>query len=520
MTVFLEVAKTVIRDTIETIIRESKAANKSFLSRLRDTQLSEAKCARLESILEPLKTIRDGENDEATLIELQTLIAGCIEDVKAESSASSHKEGTTEVQLRGLLTALPSICLKLESLPLINTPYDTDALSHFRYFMALYYAKKIVRENAPSFKPDQWLDSGRSFGPEQDQLVQKALTQCTHYIETLDGIAAECPRKISAINETDFSFRDIRIMQVHYHIHSLRAAHAALKARYTYTTSVFSLDADILEESLKGVERVLKQQLGKGSELRERHDSADGLSTPRSLFSGGPKSVSSAAGDSEGTPLFIPPKRPSSTRPFLGIPVPPLDGGKGASLRPMVEVVVEATEDDAEEDDGEALGSLSPSSVMPPVFVGKLAQPHESLLRREDGVFPTGLLFVDEADKPARSSIERSDIGADACLKEQDKRTLSTGHEAPLAHGLEQVLDRPGDGADGLMRSERPDASTQLMLDTLLSKPSMKPMEMSDLPADDAHFSSPVGALSKKQKRQLKRRDQTAAQSLGPAGLK
>ena len=233
MTIFIEVAKTVIRETIESIIVESQAANKSLLGGfLRNVSLSEAKCLRLKGIVDSIPTIKDALNDEATLMDLQTLVLGCIDAVKAESTALSYKEGATELNLRCLSAALTPIYLKLESLSLLNAPYDQDPLNQFNYFMALYYAKKRVRDNAPSFKPGHFLESGRSFTEEQDRLVQIELEECTRDMRTLDEIALACPAKIAATNETESSFNAIRAKQVFYHVHTLRAAYIALRTKY------------------------------------------------------------------------------------------------------------------------------------------------------------------------------------------------------------------------------------------------------------------------------------------------
>ncbi len=249
MTIFLKVAKVVIHDTINTIIDDSEKANKTYwATTTRAIPISEAKCAQLRKCLEELPGIMDGVNDGAT----RDLLSGFIIHVLGEvekARGMEHREGNTELTLKSLLTSLPLIYHDLEHRPLLDIPDDSTPLNQFRYGVALFSARKIVRNNMPGFKPVQLLVPGRAFSAELDQIVQNALTKCTESMLLQAKLAEASPGIVKAAAESKFSYQLIQTELVLFHFETLKRAQAELSSQYKFA-SFFHPDNALLEKCI------------------------------------------------------------------------------------------------------------------------------------------------------------------------------------------------------------------------------------------------------------------------------
>ena len=159
MTIFLEVAQEVIENIVKTTSAKSAEADTSTGNTIltyvsskffhtgfagRDQELGKEKRTRIELLLPSILEIAPDSDDKATLDQLIALIKACKKDTEIATKTRKQGNGMTEGALDKLVLILQDIYSKLDSLKLLNIPHDTDPLNSFRYYVALYYGKKIV----------------------------------------------------------------------------------------------------------------------------------------------------------------------------------------------------------------------------------------------------------------------------------------------------------------------------------------------------------------------------------------
>ncbi len=249
MTIFLNVAKVVIHDTINTIIDDSQKANKTYwATTTRAIAISEAKCAQLRKCLKELPGIMDGVNDGATRDLLSGFIIAVLGEVE-KARGMEHSEGNTELTLKSLLTSLPLIYHDLEHRPLLDIPDDSTPLNQFRNGVALFYARKMVRNNMPGFKPEQLLGAGLAFSAALDQTVQNALIKCTRSMLLQEKLAAASPDIVKDAADSKCSYPLIQTELVLYHFEALKRAQKELTSGYKFV-SYFHPDNELLKRCL------------------------------------------------------------------------------------------------------------------------------------------------------------------------------------------------------------------------------------------------------------------------------
>ncbi len=199
MTVFREVAGKVIHNTVNAMIAASTAAVASATTDSSTTAFLFAPLhsARqffhnplLAKLLTQIQALKDGADDNATLIQLKALITQCKADTVSAANALRYASGRTEVALDGLIILLQTVYDKLEKLTLLNIPHDKDPLNIFRYYVALYHAEKI----SPNVVQGVWeqitaypnLAKQIELAERQELLVLETITPCTWAIHEID----------------------------------------------------------------------------------------------------------------------------------------------------------------------------------------------------------------------------------------------------------------------------------------------------------------------------------------------
>lgn len=196
MTIFLDVAKTIIREKITAIIDGSREYDTSSLySSLayigigRDQILANEKRDLLTALTTTIDSLEDRENDEATLGQFLRVIHDCLEKIQRAARKAGQPRGTTENELERLSTILGSSYKALSDLNICNIPHDADPLNIFRYYVALYFTRNIIRHETPttfeSFKANVKPLSDAGFLLKQEDFVKRALIKCTENIDAL-----------------------------------------------------------------------------------------------------------------------------------------------------------------------------------------------------------------------------------------------------------------------------------------------------------------------------------------------
>ena len=200
MTIFGEVARKVIHERVRAACVASADADIStsttFFTQIglgriglaRDLTLSKAKRELIEKLLPEIDKSTGNAEDEIVCEHFQTLIRHCKTETLSAANSNPIKfgKGTTEPVLDNLITILQTIFDKLTELHLLNIPHDHDPLNSFRYYVALYYAKKIAADSEAS-SWDLNLAKKIELTKEQEKLVESAITTCTRSIEKIDA---------------------------------------------------------------------------------------------------------------------------------------------------------------------------------------------------------------------------------------------------------------------------------------------------------------------------------------------
>jgi hypothetical protein len=196
MTIFGEVARKVIHERVRAACTASADADIStsttFFAQIgfaRDLTLSKAKRElMIEKLLPDIDKPTNSVDDDTVCKHFQTLIRNCKNETlnKANSNPIKFGKGTTEPALDKLIMILQTIFDKLTDLNLLNIPNDQDPLNNFRYYVALYYAKKIAADS----EAGSWdinLAKKIDLTRAQETLIVRALTTCTKNINKIDG---------------------------------------------------------------------------------------------------------------------------------------------------------------------------------------------------------------------------------------------------------------------------------------------------------------------------------------------
>lgn len=256
MTIFFKAVLTVIVDEITKQIARAKEADKSYLSFTRNTDISDAKCGHLDAFLSKIAKVENDKTDAKSRETIENLILDCLDSfktVRVNKEGETYPEGTSEHTLKCLASSLPFVYHNLEQLQLVNTHYDNDALSQFRYYVALYHTKKIVEERLSRVITKR-LGIGLDFIQSQEKIVQEALSACTGYMSLLEALARNSLSIIEEAATSKYTYEGLRAKTVLYFISTLRTQLNALSDTHYTTTMFFDLNNSILEVCLMTAE--------------------------------------------------------------------------------------------------------------------------------------------------------------------------------------------------------------------------------------------------------------------------
>ncbi|MCC5014558.1 MULTISPECIES: hypothetical protein [unclassified Legionella] len=205
MSNFLQVAKIILARRIKQIRNDSVSADTGLTNRAvtffslgflgRDKALSATKQDLDDDLLSELNDVQDGENDEATLETLKTLISKYKNSAKIASSKKGYDEGTSGPALQAVITLLDDIYKKLEDaekegVKLLDTPDDETPLNVYRYQTIRYLAQKVEDAGNQSLinklLQNPKISSCHELAEEKEKILIANLKQCEENIRELN----------------------------------------------------------------------------------------------------------------------------------------------------------------------------------------------------------------------------------------------------------------------------------------------------------------------------------------------
>ena len=205
MSNFLQVAKIILARRIKQIRNDSVSADTGLTNRAvtffslgflgRDKALSATKQDLDDDLLSELNDVQDGENDEATLETLKTLISKYKNSAKIASSKKGYDEGTSGPALQAVSTLLDDIYKKLEDaekegVKLLDTPDDETPLNVYRYQTIRYLAQKVEDAGNQSLinklLQNPKISSCHELAEEKEKILIANLKQCEENIRELN----------------------------------------------------------------------------------------------------------------------------------------------------------------------------------------------------------------------------------------------------------------------------------------------------------------------------------------------
>lgn len=205
MSNFLQVAKIILARRIKQIRNDSVSADTGLTNRAvtffslgflgRDKALSATKQDLDDDLLSELNDVQDGENDEATLETLKTLISKYKNSAKIASSKKGYDEGTSGPALQAVMTLLDDIYKKLEDaekegVKLLDTPDDETPLNVYRYQTIRYLAQKVEDAGNQSLinklLQNPKISSCHELAEEKEKILIANLKQCEENIRELN----------------------------------------------------------------------------------------------------------------------------------------------------------------------------------------------------------------------------------------------------------------------------------------------------------------------------------------------
>ena len=191
MTIFLEVAKAVIVEEIDKIIKNSKRMDQSIVNMSlttlgipRNLELANTKRALLEELKKNIQGVQDILKDETSLSTLQQYIETCKVVTRNESNNKGYNEGTTGPSLTRLKDNIDIIYKKMNEHQLLDVPHNTHPLHVFYYYAARYSAQKTVETDGKNLVQTVISNPNISVTHELTQMKEQILWQCIQNCET------------------------------------------------------------------------------------------------------------------------------------------------------------------------------------------------------------------------------------------------------------------------------------------------------------------------------------------------
>ena len=200
MTLFSELVKHYLPMKIREISELSVAADRSYMSIIRNKGLARAKRDLIPMLLSQLTVLLTAEEDEEiesikddsdTFKSIHDLIQSCRAMAKDKSSAEGYDEGTFGPAMQELIKLTQNIFEKLITLRLINVPFNHDPLNIFRFFIARYFVQKMIDTNDEGLldrlvKNPKFTDLHK-LSEAKMTLVLTTLQECTQALDCIDA---------------------------------------------------------------------------------------------------------------------------------------------------------------------------------------------------------------------------------------------------------------------------------------------------------------------------------------------
>lgn len=191
MTIFLEVAKDIIVEEVDKIIKNSKRLDQSVVNMSlttlgipRNLELANTKRALLEELKKNIQGVQGNRKDETLLGMLQQYIETCKAAARNESNNKGYNEGTTGPSLTRLKDNIDIIYKKMKEHQLLDIPCDTHPLHVFFYYAARYSAQKTVETDGKNLMQTVISNPNISVTHELTQRKEQILWKCVQNCET------------------------------------------------------------------------------------------------------------------------------------------------------------------------------------------------------------------------------------------------------------------------------------------------------------------------------------------------
>ncbi|KTD19837.1 hypothetical protein [Legionella londiniensis] len=196
MTIFLDIAKTIIVEEVNTIIKNSLDQDQSVMNLSlttfglgRNPELSNTKRTLLEVLKKEIESIHD-KNDATALQTIKKCIENTLKQAKEESTKKGYNGGNTGFALLLMIQSIDTIYKTLEEQELLNIPHDNQPLNVFYFFAALYIAKKISEKNTTgvvkSLVSNPNISRVNELAHLKESLLWEKIKSCKKELNTLD----------------------------------------------------------------------------------------------------------------------------------------------------------------------------------------------------------------------------------------------------------------------------------------------------------------------------------------------
>lgn len=239
--IFVEICKQHLLNIIDTAIDGSSAADQSVQNKVlsyvgweRRPDLAEDKRQYLRSLRATIETYNPTViNDEAALKFFNEQLTLTRRTVITSSKEKDKPEGITGVALSKGLELIPAMIEQLRSTSLLNIPRDNKPLHIFQYYIAHYFATKVVNQidatGLQQVAESIQLSNFKARERERERVILEIIT--------------DCKSAIDAFPLTLFNYETLVRRQITASIERLKTADTQLTTKYgqLLTTATFAL---------------------------------------------------------------------------------------------------------------------------------------------------------------------------------------------------------------------------------------------------------------------------------------
>ncbi len=198
MTIFLEVAKVILKTEIDALKQKSSTDDKTLANRFftvlgagRDRTLSSNKRQLLDALLDQITSIKPSEGDSQTSLQLKKLITDCRSAGKSLSDKEGYDEGSFGPALGEMFNSIETFYSSMQKTNLLDVPHNDDSFNIFRFFAALYTSKEVIESYNDGFinklLKHPKISATRELASKKTQAVFAAIDECERDLEVLDS---------------------------------------------------------------------------------------------------------------------------------------------------------------------------------------------------------------------------------------------------------------------------------------------------------------------------------------------